>query len=73
MVCLREEPFTPTKWRLARMVTIHPGGDGKVYVVTVETEKDRDMCLIVKIVPLVYNEDKIRNRAVSADGMFTPI
>ena len=46
------------KWPLARVVEIHPGRDGKVRVVTVETAKGRYTRPIVKIVPLVYHEDK---------------
>ena len=38
-VCLcDEEPF-PTKWPLARVVTVHPGKDGLVRVITVKMTK----------------------------------
>ena len=50
--------MAPTKWPLARVVEIHPGRDGKVCVVTVETAKGRYTSPIVKVVPLVYHEDK---------------
>ena len=41
IVCLRDEPLAPTKWPLARVAKTHPGNDGKVRVVTVETAKGR--------------------------------
>ena len=50
--------MAPTKWPLACVAEIHLGGDGKVRVVTVETAKGRYTHPIVKIVPLVYYEDK---------------
>ena len=56
VVCLRGEPTTPTKWPLARITKIHPGHDGKVRVVTVRTEKGTYKRPIVKIVPLVFQD-----------------
>ena len=58
VVCLREEPLATTKWPLERVVETHPGHDGKVRVIIVETAKCRYTRLIVKIFPLVYQEDK---------------
>ena len=53
VVCLREEPLAPTKWPLVRVAEIHPGRDGNVHVVTVETAKGRYTRPLGKIVPLV--------------------
>lgn len=37
LVCLQEDNLVPTKWPLARVVSVHPGGDSLVRVVTVQT------------------------------------
>ena len=58
IVCLRDEPLAPTRWPLARVVEVHSGPDGKVRVVMVETAKGRYTRPIVKIVLLVYYDDK---------------
>ena len=39
LVCLRDEGMFPTKWPLARVITVHPGPDGLVQVVTMKTSK----------------------------------
>ena len=57
IVCLRDEPLAPTKWPLARVIEIHQGRDGKTRVVTVRTAKGVYKRPIVKIVPLVNNEN----------------
>ena len=57
VVWLRDEPSAPTKWPLARITEIHTGYDGKVRVVTVRTEKGTYKRPVIKIVPLVCQED----------------
>ncbi len=37
LVCLHEDNLSPNKWPLARVVSVHPGTDGLVRVVTVKT------------------------------------
>lgn len=37
MVIVREDNLPPLKWQLARVITLHPGADGKCRVVTVKT------------------------------------
>ena len=43
-----------TKWLLARVTAVHPGADGKVRVVTVQTQKGTYKRPITKIVPLIH-------------------
>ena len=57
VVCLREEPMAPTKWPLARIIRVFPGSDGRTRVVTVRTSKGVYNRPIVKLVPLVPNQD----------------
>ena len=58
IVCLRGEPITaPTQWILARVREIHPGPDGKVQVVTVQTSRGIYRRPVVKVVPLVTSND----------------
>ena len=47
-----------TKWLLAQVVKIYPGKDGKVRMATIETVKGRYRSLVVKMVPMLYQEDK---------------
>ena len=56
MVCLRQEPTVPTKWPLARVIKVYPGEDGKVRVVSVQTNKGMYNRPVVKIVPLVQEK-----------------
>ena len=55
IVCLHNEPMAPTKWPLARIVEVHPGGDGKVRVITVRTMKGIYKRPIVKVFHLIIN------------------
>ena len=67
--------MVPMKWPLEHVVEIHPGKDGKVCVATIETAKGRYKHPVVKTVPLVHiyiKRIRIRNRAISAGGMFMP-
>ena len=57
IVCLCNDPMAPTKWPLARVVKVHPGGDGRVQVVTVRAMKGIYKCPIVKVVPSIINLD----------------
>ena len=54
VVCLREEPMIPTKLPLAHVTAVHPGADGKVRVVTVQTKKGTYKHPNTKIIPLIY-------------------
>ena len=53
VVCVRKEPTTPMKWPLARVTQTHPGNDGKVRVVTIQTCKGIYKRPVVNLVPLV--------------------
>ena len=50
VVCLRDEPMAPKTWPLVRIIEVHPGGDGKVRVVTVWTMKGIYKHPIVKVI-----------------------
>ena len=39
VVCLHEDGFAPLKWLLARGISVFPGEDGLVRVVTIKTRK----------------------------------
>ncbi len=49
VVMLKEERFTPTKWPLGRITTVHPGKDGYVRVATVRTAKSTYKRPVVKL------------------------
>ena len=57
IVCLRGEQVAPTQWILAQVKEVHPGPDGKVRVVTVQTTKGIYRRPIVKVVPLIINNE----------------
>lgn len=49
---LKNESTPPCRWPLARIVRLHPGGDGCVRVVDVRTAGGKFTRPVVKIVPL---------------------
>ena len=53
VVCLIEGQMIPTKWPLIHVIAVHPGVDGKVRVVTVQTKKGTYKRPITKIVALI--------------------
>ena len=57
IVCLREEPAAPTKWPLAKIIKIHPGQDRKLRIVSVKTAKEEYTRPVVKLVPLVQQNE----------------
>ena len=57
-MCVREEPMAPTRWPLPRVVEVHPRQDGKVRVVTIMTAKGVFTRPVVKLVPLVQEQEK---------------
>ena len=56
VVCLSDEPASPTKWPLARVTEVHPGPDVKFCVVTVRTERETYKRPVIKLVPLVHQD-----------------
>ncbi|XP_039276049.1 uncharacterized protein LOC120349637 [Nilaparvata lugens] len=58
MVLLKDIGSVPSSWRLARVVDTHPGKDGKVRVVTVQTTTGRFKRAISSIAPLPSFEEE---------------
>ncbi|KMQ90403.1 hypothetical protein RF55_9844 [Lasius niger] len=52
LVLLKDELLPPAKWALGRIREVHPGSDGLVRVVTVETASSRLTRPVTKICPL---------------------
>ena len=50
--------MAPTRWPLARVIEVHLGQDGKVHVVTIKTVKRVYTRPVVKLVPLVQDQEK---------------
>jgi len=59
IVLVIDERYPPTKWPLGRILTIHPGKDGKTRVVTIRTQTSTLTRPIVKICPLPVNVDTL--------------
>ena len=57
LVLVKDELTPPTRWPLARIVEIHPGADGLVRVVTLQTASRTINRTISKIVPLPVRDD----------------
>ena len=57
LVLLQEDNLVPTKWPLGRIVETHPGKDGFVRVVTVQTSNGTYKRPITKIALLLPNEN----------------
>lgn len=52
LIILRDESTPPMKWQTARIDQIHPGADGVIRVVTVQTPASRFVRPVTKICPL---------------------
>ncbi|XP_055585069.1 uncharacterized protein LOC129737925 [Uranotaenia lowii] len=60
LVVMREEGLPPARWKLARILQLHPGDDGVVRVVTLKTAKGSTTRPVEKICilpPVDSNED----------------
>ena len=57
IVVLQEDGLVPTKWPLTRVMSVHPGKDGLVRVVTVKTHTGTYKCPITKVATLLLLED----------------
>ena len=58
LMLLQEDNLVPTKWPLGRIVETHPGKDGFVRVVTVQTSNGTYKRPITKIALLLPNENR---------------
>ncbi|XP_055845530.1 uncharacterized protein LOC129911690 [Episyrphus balteatus] len=62
LVLLRDEKLPPTKWKLGRIIRLHPGHDDLVRVVTIKTADGVLMRPVVKVSPLLsFIDDKPNN------------
>ena len=63
--------MAPTKWLIGQIIKLHPGQDGKVFVVTVRTAEGVYKRPFVKLLPLV-KEENYKTFQFSAGGMLVP-
>ncbi|XP_055623409.1 uncharacterized protein LOC129766834 [Toxorhynchites rutilus septentrionalis] len=63
IVVLKEENITPQKWPLGRVISIHPGSDGRVRVATVRTSTGTTKRAINKLC-VEFNPNHPRNQEV---------
>ena len=49
--------MAPTKWPLTKTIRVYPGPDGRIRVVTVRIAKGLYNRPVVKLVPLVQDQD----------------
>ena len=54
MVLLRDDNLPPSKWRIGRITTVHPGADGITRVVSIRTTAGEVKRAISKISPLLH-------------------
>ncbi len=57
LVCLHEDNLASTKWPLARVVSVHPGTDGLVRVVTVKTSHGTYTRPVTKVALILSSTD----------------
>lgn len=57
VVVLREDNLPPLQWPLAKIIEVHPGADGAVRVVTIETTKGTYKRPVNRICPLPTHQD----------------
>lgn len=56
LVLIKDEQTSPLKWRLARIIELHPGSDGVPRVATVHTTHGRVQRPLVKLCPLPVSD-----------------
>ena len=70
LVCVREDTLVPpTKWPLARVVSVHPGEDGFVRVATLRTAKGVYKHPVTKIALLLPNDSSLFSCFILADSV----
>lgn len=57
LVVVQEDNYPPSKWPLARIIKVHPGKDGLVRVVTIQTNNGEYTRPITKLAKLPVNEN----------------
>lgn len=57
LVLIKDDQLPPLRWRLGRVVEVHPGKDGIVRVATVRTSTGLISRPVVKLCPLPVNEN----------------
>lgn len=57
LVVIKDDNLLPTKWKLGRISKTHPGADSSVRVVTVKTALSELKRPIVKLCPLLLNDE----------------
>ena len=57
LVVLKNEPLSPTSWRLGRVIKLYPGNDKKVRVVDLKTKSGKITRPVHKLVLLPRAQD----------------
>ena len=57
LVIIKDENLPPMKWDLGRVIAVHPGADSCVRVVTVKTARGELKRPVVKLCPILYNDE----------------
>ena len=68
---IRDKPMAPTKWSLAHITQVHPGQDGKVRVVTLETAKATYTRPAIRIVHIVLRTSLLHIRGCTVLHILT--
>ncbi|KYN20004.1 hypothetical protein ALC57_07645, partial [Trachymyrmex cornetzi] len=58
LVLIRDDNAPPLKWKLGRVIELHPGHDGFIRVVTIRTGNGIYKRSVVKLCKLPVNEDE---------------
>ncbi|XP_066152747.1 uncharacterized protein [Euwallacea fornicatus] len=73
LVLVKDDNLPPSKWRLGRVVAVHPGQDGVNRVATLRTSSGLVKRSFSKICPLPTNTVVEDAASVSRPGAFTPM
>ncbi|XP_018362903.1 PREDICTED: uncharacterized protein LOC108761065 [Trachymyrmex cornetzi] len=60
LVLIRDDNAPPLKWKLGRVIELHPGHDGFIRVVTIRTGNGIYKRSVVKLCKLPVNEDEVK-------------
>ena len=57
LVIVKEDNLPPNKWKMGRVILVHPGEDALVRVVTVKTGTGEVKRPVVKLCPILFNDE----------------
>jgi hypothetical protein len=59
LVTIQDDNLPPMKWKMGRVIDVHPGDDSLVRDVTLKTQSGEMERSVVKLAPILYNSEEV--------------